>query len=114
MLDAMFAFMARSGVSWDGFFHDWFGGVASHERALSGPRADVYQGPDFEVWRAAMEGFAPDRLERLSLPYFQRLEPVSLVIEEVEALWEGIALRDDWSVFEAKIAAIEDLKGALA
>ncbi len=114
MLDAMFAFMARSGVSWDGFFHDWFGGSVSHDRALAGPRSQLYKGPDFETWRAAIDGFAADRPERLSQPYFQRAEPASLVIEEVEALWEGIAFRDDWSGFDAKIADIEDLRLALS
>mgnify|MGYP006209920145 CR=1 FL=1 len=50
MLDAMFAFMARSGISWDGFFHDWFGGLASDTRAQAGPRATFYQGEDFMAW----------------------------------------------------------------
>jgi serine/tyrosine/threonine adenylyltransferase len=113
MLDAMFAFMARSGVSWDGFFHDWFGGIASQNRAMAGPRASLYQGSDFKTWRTALEGFEADRPERLMSSYFSRAEPVSLVIEEVEALWEGIALRDDWSIFAAKIAAMEALGTAL-
>jgi serine/tyrosine/threonine adenylyltransferase len=109
MLDAMFAFMARSGVTWDGFLHDWFGGVASQERAMAGPRADVYQGPDFEAWRSGVDGFAMDRPQRLLNPYFGRAEPVSLVIDEVEALWEPIAKADDWSAFDTKIADIEAL-----
>ena len=113
MLDAMFAFMARSGVSWDGFFHDWFCGVASHDRALAGPRVALYQGPDFDAWRTAIESFVPDRSARLVTPYFQRPEPASLVIEEVERLWEQIALHDNWTVFDAKIDDIEALRQAL-
>lgn len=113
MLDAMFAFMARSGVSWDGFFHDWFGGMASYQRAMAGPRASLYQGSEFDTWRAATDGFEADRPKRLSSAYFSRDEPVSLVIEEVEELWEGIALRDDWSMFAAKIDDIASLQFAL-
>lgn len=113
MLDAMFAFMARSGISWDGFFHDWFGGAASHERAMTGPRAPIYTGPDFEAWRVAIEGFEAARPARLSLPYFQQQDPANLVIEEVEALWDAIAMRDDWRAFNAKIAQIEALRAAL-
>jgi serine/tyrosine/threonine adenylyltransferase len=113
MLDAMFAFMARSGVSWDGFFHDWFGGVASVQRAILGPRASLYQGPDFDAWRTAIEAFAPDRPERLALPYFEHVEPASLVIEEVEGLWDRIALHDDWSAFDAKIQNFDELGTAL-
>jgi serine/tyrosine/threonine adenylyltransferase len=113
MLDAMFAFMARSGVSWDGFFHDWFGGVASRERAIACPRATLYQGPDFEAWNAAMAEFAPDRPQRLNADYFQRLEPASLVIDAVERLWEDIAARDDWGTFDNKVREIDELRAAL-
>jgi serine/tyrosine/threonine adenylyltransferase len=113
MLDAMFAFMARSGMSWDGFFHDWFGGLASTHRALAGPRVSLYQGPDFLAWRGAIEAFSSERPERLQTPYFEAPNPASLVIEEVEALWEPIAQDDDWTLFDAKIEAIEALRLAL-
>ena len=113
MLDTMFAFMARRGVSWDGFFHDWFCGRASQDRALSGPRRDLYQGPDFDAWHGWLDRFEPDRPHRLAHSYFAQSEPVSLVIEEVEALWAPIAQSDDWTAFHAKIAQIADLKEAL-
>jgi serine/tyrosine/threonine adenylyltransferase len=113
MLDAMFTFMARSGVSWDGFFHDWFGGALSHDRAMAGPRSALFSGPEFDAWRLAIDGFEADRPERLSLAYFQQTQAASLVIEEVEALWEDIAARDDWTAFDAKIAEIETLRVAL-
>jgi uncharacterized protein YdiU (UPF0061 family) len=114
MLDAMFAFMARSGISWDKFFHDWFGGTASRVRAHGGPRASLYQGRDFDAWYQSIEGFAPDRPERLVHPYFSLSEPASLVIEEVESVWEPIAKGDDWSQFDTKIAEIDALRAALA
>jgi len=34
-------------------------------------------------------------------------------IEEVEAIWDAIAQRDDWSPFEAKIAAIRRMGEAV-
>jgi len=114
MLDAMFAFMARSGVSWDGFFHDWFGGLASEARAQAGPRANFYQGEDFLAWFNWLDRFKPERPDRLQHAYFQAAEPVSLVIEEVEALWAKIAEDDDWSGFHQKLAAITSLREALA
>lgn len=114
MLDAMFAFMARSGVSWDGFFHDWFGGLASEARAKAGPRADFYQGTDFDAWFSYLDRFIPERADRLHHTYFQAPEPASLVIEEVEALWVQIAEQDDWSGFHQKLADISRLAEALA
>ncbi len=114
MLDAMFAFMARSGVSWDGFFHDWFGGLASEARAQVGPRANFYQGEDFMAWFNWLDRFQPERPDRLEHSYFQAADPVSLVIEEVEALWAKIAKDDDWSGFHQKLADITSLREALA
>jgi serine/tyrosine/threonine adenylyltransferase len=114
MLDAMFAFMARSGVSWDGFFHDWFGGLASEARAQAGPRATFYQSEDFMAWFKWLDRFQPERPDRLQHAYFQAPEPVSLVIEEVEALWAKIAEDDDWSGFHQKLADITSLREALA
>jgi serine/tyrosine/threonine adenylyltransferase len=113
MLDAMFAFMARSGISWDGFFLDWFGGAISQARAMEGPRSGLYTGADFQTWHEAIQSFLPDRPTRLEHPYFQRREPASLVIKEVEALWDPIARTDDWSAFDAKIADIDALADAL-
>ncbi len=114
MLDAMFAFMARSGISWDGFFHDWFGGLASEARAQAGPRATFYQGEEFMAWFKWLDRFQPERPDRLQHAYFQTPEPVSLVIEEVEALWAKIAEDDDWSGFHQKLADITSLREALA
>lgn len=113
MLDAMFAFMARSGVSWDGFFHDWFGGSLSHDRALAGSRATLYEGPQFDLWRDAFDGFEARSPQALNQTYFQQAEPASLIIDEVETLWAAIAQQDDWSLFDAKIGDIEALGMAL-
>jgi Zn-dependent M32 family carboxypeptidase len=36
-----------------------------------------------------------------------------MLIDEVEAIWAAIAERDDWSLFEAKLADIAEMKAAL-
>jgi len=45
-------------------------------------------------------------------PYFQGSAPCTMLIEEVEHIWDAISERDDWSVLESKIDAIETLKSA--
>jgi hypothetical protein len=50
--------------------------------------------------------------QRLALPYYQRGEPCSLLYDEIEAIWAAIDAHDDWSVFEAKLAAIDALRDA--
>ena len=113
-LQVFYGWMTESGASWPQTFFDWFGGSASAERAASSPQAALYSDPAFDPFRAALLERTPLRPERLALPYFQRPEPVSLVIDEVEALWAPIAERDDWSAFDAKMDHIEQARLALA
>jgi hypothetical protein len=42
------------------------------------------------------------------------MEPCTMLIEEVEAIWTPIAAEDDWSLFEAKLADIGELRAAYA
>ncbi|MBV9115610.1 MAG: selenoprotein O, partial [Hyphomicrobiales bacterium] len=44
--------------------------------------------------------------------YFSGDRPVTLLYDEIEALWGAIAERDDWSEFEGKLAAIERVREA--
>lgn len=113
-VDALFAWMTKSKIGWDQFFHDWFCGAASAARAAQSPEAAHYQDDAFQPIRAMIEARAPERPERLAHPLFQRAKPPSLVIDEVERLWAAIAERDDWALFEAKLAEINELKQALA
>jgi uncharacterized protein YdiU (UPF0061 family) len=113
-LQKLFDWLAESQAGWDQFFHDWHGGAASAARAADSPQAALYARDDFTPIRAGLETrTAPGSGEALSLAYFQRPQPVSLVIDEVEAIWAPIAERDDWSVFEAKLNEIADLRDAL-
>ena len=108
LVDATFALLAEGGeaLGFEGLFFDWFCGEASAVRAASGPRAAFYAGDAFDAFRSALAAHAPDRPERLGRPAFARAEPQDMLIDEVEAIWAGIAERDDWSAFEAKIAAV--------
>ena len=49
---------------------------------------------------------------RLDHPYFSRAQPCTMLIGEVEALWAPIAERDDWTLFHAKLADVETMRGA--
>ena len=41
---------------------------------------------------------------------FAAAEPEELLIDEVEALWAPIAQADDWSLFDAKLARLEQAR----
>ena len=114
LVNAAFRALADGGeaLRWEPFFFDWFGGEASEARALSGPRAGLYDSEAFRAFRARLGDYSPDRPERLADPIFQRPEPEELIIDEVEALWAPIDQADDWSPLNAKLERIEAARQA--
>ena len=108
LVEAMFAALALGGerARWEPVFFDWFCGAASEPRALSGPRAALYAEDGFGPFREQLQGYEPERPERLAHAYFAQPEPEEMLIDEVEALWAPIAERDDWSAFEAKLGRL--------
>lgn len=91
----------------DRFFFDWAGGSP---RATS-PADVLYLGTAFAPFREAVAGYQP--LREFDHPYWSLAAPCSMHIEEVEAIWARIAEDDDWSLFEAKIAAIRAMGAAM-
>ena len=112
LVQAAFRAFAEGGerLRWEPFFFDWFCGAA--DRALSGPRGDLYGQEGFGEFRRLIAAFQPDRAERLADPYFARPEPEELLYDQIEALWAPIAQADDWSGFHAKLAGIEAARRA--
>lgn len=111
----MFGWLTQSQAGWDQFFHDWYGGAASADRAAAGPQAALYADTSFMPVRTGLEMRTPaDAARRLSHPYFQSTAPHTMLIEDVEAVWAPIAERDDWSLFDAKLTQISELKDALS
>lgn len=99
LFKTFFTWMGESRAKWPQVFFDWFCGAASEGRAHAGPLSHLYRTPRFEAVRSALMGHEPERPDRLLAPYFQGIEPVSLLIDEVEAIWETIAAADDWTAF---------------
>lgn len=109
----MFAWLTETGAGWDQFFHDWYCGATSADRAAASPQAALYATPAFTPIRTGIETrTGSSGADFLRHPYFQRATPVTMLIDEVEAVWAPIADRDDWSVFEAKIRDVADLRDA--
>lgn len=109
LVDAALALLREGGdvVRWEPVFFDWFGGFASADRALRGPRRAAWQGEAFDAFRFALFEHEPDRPERLEHAMFREPEPEEMLIDEVEAIWAPIDASDDWRPFDAKLARIE-------
>ncbi len=113
LFKTFFTWMGESRAKWPQVFFDWFGGAASEARADAGPLSAQYRTPGFDPVRAALMGHEPERPERLLAPYFEGTEPVSLLIEEVEAIWDPIAAADDWAAFAQCMRRIDAARQAM-
>ncbi len=113
-LQTFYGWMTETGALWPQVFFDWYGGQASAARASASPLAVLYQAAPFKPVRNGLYARQPARPKALDLDYFQAAAPVSLLIDEVEALWAPIAEDDNWSKWEAKLAHIEQARRALA
>ncbi|MDO8800996.1 protein adenylyltransferase SelO [Phenylobacterium sp.] len=112
LVNAAFTALAAGGegLRWEPFFFDWFCGDVG--RAMASPRGDIYGGQPFADFRRRVAETEPERPGRLLDPYFAKAEPEELLIDEIEAIWGGIADDDDWTDFHAKLARIEAARRA--
>jgi uncharacterized protein YdiU (UPF0061 family) len=113
LLKALFGWMGETKASWPQVFFDWFCGAASEGRAAASPIASLYREPGFDPVRKALLGHQPERPERLGHAYFHDERPASMLIEQVESLWQSIAEADDWAPFYAHMSRIETARQAL-
>jgi len=86
----------------DAVFYDWRGGCD--------PGAEKYPQEPFRK----LASLLPGRERAPTHPFWSDAAPCSMHIEEVEAMWDAISTDDDWSPFEAKIAAVRRMGEALA
>lgn len=104
---AAWTLLDSSGIDFEQFFFDLFGGplLPRVQRAvMAGPAKEHYAGPHWEELGALLEAFEPTEHARV----FDREGPCTMMIEEVENIWEAIAYRDDFEPFERKVLDIRD------
>ena len=101
--------LARQTVGIDRFFFDWRGGAL---RDNASPAAAAYEQDDFTGFRRLLAGYRP-AAGALDHPYWSDQTPVSMHIDEVEAIWSAIAERDDWSPLQDKVAAVRRMGEAM-
>jgi len=115
--DAMLAlvngFMAEEKFPYEQFFFDWYGGIASEKRAQKSPEASRYNQENAAEMKAALSAYLPLNAAALDSGYFKGGAPCTMLIDEVEDIWNHIAERDDWEPLHAKIDSIRQMGSAL-
>lgn len=86
-------------------------GAASGSRINSSPQSDLYRHPLFSTLLDVLKDFAVDDRQKVSHPYFLESTPCTLLIDELESIWNPIATHDDWSLFENKLQQIRSFRG---
>ena len=103
LASALVAALRSREATIDRVFFDWRGG--------RDPGAEAYPSEPFRAVAATLEGRSSPRAREHD--YWDGDQPCSMLIQEVESIWAAIAERDDWSPFEAKVAAIRRMGEAM-
>jgi uncharacterized protein YdiU (UPF0061 family) len=111
LVDSVFELLAEGKMPFEQLFFDWYGGAASEVRSENSPHHDRYEGPAFRRFRATLDGFAPRCAGAIASPYFAARRPVTLLVDEVDAVWDRIARFDSWERLYAKVEAIREAGG---
>ena len=109
---AVLRWMTASRVPYEQFFFDWFCGRDSEARAKESPAAAFYKTEDFAPVRDWLMAARPAEPTRLTHAYFAGQTLCAMLIDEVETIWSAIADHDDWSLFEERLARIEEMRTA--
>ena len=112
LANALFKFLHETKAGFEQSFFDLYGGLASQTRWPLSPAAELYASDAFIPLLDLLQHFMPEKHVNLEQAYFRRLKPCTMLIDEVEAIWAPIAAKDDWSVFAAKLSAIEEMAAA--
>lgn len=110
LASAFASFLMRSQAPFEQAFFDWFGGEASADRAARSPAAAFYGSAEFGPVKDALSKHAP--AGSLEHGYFRKERPCTMLIDELERIWDAIAERDDWAPLNDKLTQIAEMRDA--
>ena len=112
LVTQLFSFLHATQAPYEQTFFDLRGGIVSLDRAARSPSATHYAGEVFDPLLKAIEALETRNDANLDHPYFSRATPRTMLIDEMEAIWEPIAERDDWSALETALKEIAEMREA--
>ncbi|MFC7292177.1 protein adenylyltransferase SelO [Hirschia litorea] len=112
LLQELLTWLTQTGAGFEQTFFDWQGGPASEARAKNSPQSNFYSKSDFSPLRALLMAQTPIDEGRLEHAYYQADTPVTLLIDDIERLWEHIDKEDDWAPLNRHIEWIRQYRDA--
>ncbi len=112
---SVWQFLQESQVGFERFFFDWYGGRGAVQRGrpFRSPEAAAYRTNSAVYLLEALAARPPHRAAKLDHEYFHKEAPCTLLIEELERIWDAIASGDDWTPLERKLGEIAQMRDAL-
>ena len=112
MTQALIKSIKGADILFEEVLFDWFGGEASRLRALEGKRGTFYKTAGFAKALDLLSHAPTQDGAATGHAYFKRDDPVTMLIDRVEAIWAPIAARDDWTLLREAIADIHQMSDA--
>lgn len=112
-IQLFYGWMTDVKAPWSQVFFDWFCGKESEKRANASPISDIYETSAFQPIRLRLMEYEADRLDRLQREYYCRSMPSTLLIDDIESLWNEIAEKDNWGDFERMLADFVAMSSSL-
>jgi len=82
-----------------------------HSANIQKENNEIIQFKEFKELRSLIEGSDVLNQQIHHNSYFQRDEPETLIINEIENIWNEIDQNNDWSLFHQKIESIRAMRG---
>ncbi len=99
-INSTFLYLENSQAGLAQFYYNFRGGAGRLKQALKGPNKTAYEGQEFKDWLKVFKTYEPNAKA-------PDTDVVTIIHEEIEALWAPIAAHDDWSLFERKLTDIK-------
>ncbi len=109
LIHLFYTMLSEGPKSFEKTYFDFYGGWARQGWNLK--RKDLYQNTTAQDFIQLLKKYSVSDAPQLLHPYFLDLDPVTLLIQDIEELWQPIALNDDWSLFKQKLQIIQSFRG---
>jgi uncharacterized protein YdiU (UPF0061 family) len=104
LISSFFQMLQNTGVGFEQAFFDF------HSGETGNTNLQMYE-KSGQSFLALLKTYEIKDESKVSNSYFENEKPVTLLIDEIEALWRPIAENDDWAPYEKKLADIRSMRG---
>lgn len=110
LIQRFYQMLSSSNKAFEQTFFDFYGGFDRQAWKIQS-KAQNYQDLESLNFIETLKSYKVAEESHLMHPYFLENKPETLLIQDIENIWQPIALRDDWSIFNQKIQSIRSFRG---